>query len=319
MEHALLLVLVLLLVAAGAAVVKLRARGDLGAAGPFALGALASFAALLFVNALTLYAMLNLPSRSDFPRYVSSLCGTVLAICFQYCVLRGSGLLGSPASNPRGNLAFAAAALAQAVVVAGPWGFYYDAATGSMEAGGLVLALDAATCAAVFAASAALARRPAPPAARGAGRRPRVARFLAAVGFLYGAAHCCSVALSCLGVESALEPIAATAAFAAVCAFIVAGPGRTGRADAAEKAETAGTDGGALGEAWLAGKGLTKREIEVALLAARGLGNKEIAAELGVSVRTVESHMAAILRKTDSAGRFALISALSNARGPDSV
>jgi DNA-binding CsgD family transcriptional regulator len=42
---------------------------------------------------------------------------------------------------------------------------------------------------------------------------------------------------------------------------------------------------------------LTRREAEVAELAAGGLADREIAARLFVSVRTVESHLASAYRK----------------------
>lgn len=42
---------------------------------------------------------------------------------------------------------------------------------------------------------------------------------------------------------------------------------------------------------------LTKREHEVADLAARSLTSRQIAGQLGISVRTVESHMGAIIAK----------------------
>ena len=42
---------------------------------------------------------------------------------------------------------------------------------------------------------------------------------------------------------------------------------------------------------------LTRRETEVAALAARGLANKDIAAQLFLSVRTVEVHIGHILTK----------------------
>jgi DNA-binding NarL/FixJ family response regulator len=42
---------------------------------------------------------------------------------------------------------------------------------------------------------------------------------------------------------------------------------------------------------------LTEAEDRVALAVSRGLSNKEIAAELGISVRTVENHISHILDK----------------------
>ena len=52
-------------------------------------------------------------------------------------------------------------------------------------------------------------------------------------------------------------------------------------------------------EAWRAGSGpgLTRREKQVAVLAARGLTNRDIAARLCLSVRTVEAHVDRILTK----------------------
>jgi DNA-binding NarL/FixJ family response regulator len=43
---------------------------------------------------------------------------------------------------------------------------------------------------------------------------------------------------------------------------------------------------------------LTERERDVLTRVARGLSNKEIAADLGISVRTVESHRDSLMRKT---------------------
>ena len=42
---------------------------------------------------------------------------------------------------------------------------------------------------------------------------------------------------------------------------------------------------------------LSARELEVLRLVARGLGNKEIAAELGITTHTVKYHLAALLEK----------------------
>jgi len=52
--------------------------------------------------------------------------------------------------------------------------------------------------------------------------------------------------------------------------------------------------------------GVTEREAEVLLAVAERLRNREIAGRLHVSVRTVESHVAALLRKLGVADRTAL-------------
>ncbi|MHC9595000.1 response regulator [Corynebacterium diphtheriae] len=51
---------------------------------------------------------------------------------------------------------------------------------------------------------------------------------------------------------------------------------------------------------------LTRRELEVLKLLARGYTYKEIAAELFISVKTVETHASNILRKTQQSNRHAL-------------
>ena len=56
---------------------------------------------------------------------------------------------------------------------------------------------------------------------------------------------------------------------------------------------------------------LTKRELEVASLAAKGMADRDIATVLHVSVRTVESHVAATYRKLDIRSRNGLRGALT--------
>lgn len=55
---------------------------------------------------------------------------------------------------------------------------------------------------------------------------------------------------------------------------------------------------------------LTRRELEVATLVARGLSNQRIAKELGVSVRTVESHLDHAYNKLDVDSRTELTALL---------
>lgn len=60
---------------------------------------------------------------------------------------------------------------------------------------------------------------------------------------------------------------------------------------------------------------LTDRELEIGRLVADGLANREIAARLVLSVRTVESHMRRIIRKTGLANRAALADYVSRLPG----
>ena len=65
------------------------------------------------------------------------------------------------------------------------------------------------------------------------------------------------------------------------------------------------------GEPEKAGEGeivdkLTRRELEVLRLLARGYTYKEIAAELFISVKTVETHASNVLRKTQTSNRHQL-------------
>ena len=52
---------------------------------------------------------------------------------------------------------------------------------------------------------------------------------------------------------------------------------------------------------------LTRRESEVAELVARGMTNREIAARLYISTRTVETHVDHILTKLDLSTRTQLV------------
>jgi DNA-binding NarL/FixJ family response regulator len=56
---------------------------------------------------------------------------------------------------------------------------------------------------------------------------------------------------------------------------------------------------------------LTRRELEVASLAARGMSDRDIADDLVVSVRTIESHLAAAYRKLGITSRRELATALA--------
>ena len=52
---------------------------------------------------------------------------------------------------------------------------------------------------------------------------------------------------------------------------------------------------------------LTPREYQVAMLVARGLSNKQVAYELGISYGTVKLHMHHIIRKLGVQRRYAII------------
>lgn len=73
-----------------------------------------------------------------------------------------------------------------------------------------------------------------------------------------------------------------------------------GRPPSASAAELPGAAGGRSGE-------LTAREGEVLRLVARGHSNKEVAAALEISVKTVETHKANAMAKLGLAGRAALV------------
>ena len=51
---------------------------------------------------------------------------------------------------------------------------------------------------------------------------------------------------------------------------------------------------------------LTAREREVLRLIARGYAYKQVAKQLGISIKTVESHVSAVLRKLQLSSRYEL-------------
>jgi DNA-binding NarL/FixJ family response regulator len=63
---------------------------------------------------------------------------------------------------------------------------------------------------------------------------------------------------------------------------------------------------------------LTSRELEVALLVARGLTNREIASELSVSRSTANNHVARILRKLGLRSRTQIAAWVTERRSPSS-
>ena len=76
-----------------------------------------------------------------------------------------------------------------------------------------------------------------------------------------------------------------------------------------EEERAGGLDAAAL-EAHARAWELTRREGEVLELLARGLSNKEIAASLGIGIKTCETHVSVVLRKADAESRAALIARL---------
>jgi DNA-binding CsgD family transcriptional regulator len=64
----------------------------------------------------------------------------------------------------------------------------------------------------------------------------------------------------------------------------------------------------APGAALQAGAALTARELDVLRLVARGLSNKEIASDLGITTHTVKYHLAAVLEKLGVRSRTEAVS-----------
>jgi DNA-binding CsgD family transcriptional regulator len=63
---------------------------------------------------------------------------------------------------------------------------------------------------------------------------------------------------------------------------------------------------------------LTDREVEVLGLLVAGRTNREMADELGVGVRTVDSHVSTIYRKVGARGRVEAVSfAIANGMAPE--
>ena len=62
-------------------------------------------------------------------------------------------------------------------------------------------------------------------------------------------------------------------------------------------------------------RALTSREMQIARAVAEGRGNREIAAQLGITEQTVKNHLTSIFEKMGVASRLQL--ALLIIRGPD--
>lgn len=62
--------------------------------------------------------------------------------------------------------------------------------------------------------------------------------------------------------------------------------------------------------------GITLRETDVLVLIARGLSNREIAARLRHSPRTVEKHVERLMGKTETTRRTQLVALMTRLGGP---
>jgi DNA-binding NarL/FixJ family response regulator len=108
--------------------------------------------------------------------------------------------------------------------------------------------------------------------------------------------------------------VAAEAHASAAAAFESAGRSASGRSASARAGALLARCGGARTPTLTGtsvGVSLTRRERDVALLAASGLANREIAERLVLSVRTVESHLAQTYRKLGVKDRKALAEILA--------
>jgi two-component system, NarL family, nitrate/nitrite response regulator NarL len=65
--------------------------------------------------------------------------------------------------------------------------------------------------------------------------------------------------------------------------------------------------------------GLTTREIQIARAVAEGRGNREIAAQLGITEQTVKNHLTSIFEKVGVASRLQLALAILRERGNNQV
>jgi DNA-binding NarL/FixJ family response regulator len=97
-----------------------------------------------------------------------------------------------------------------------------------------------------------------------------------------------------------LSPVALAAAWAAGRFMSLDDAARLGLELLASIAAAQGTEEGAVGAA---AQRLTRRELEVAVLIAQGLTNRQIAEELVVAQRTAETHVERILGKLGFASR----------------
>jgi len=97
-----------------------------------------------------------------------------------------------------------------------------------------------------------------------------------------------------LGEERAYRPAHGRDASAAV----LVDEARAGRLDARVVSAVLAASGARQRKPRVSSDGLSEREVEVLCLIARGLSNKEIAARLGISAKTVQHHVAHVYEKT---------------------